>query len=134
MGFSNAPATTQVRPEQVWGHLVLEHLDSVHGHDGHPHPVAPNQLRITVDINSDQGKWDCSLLRAEHLLGVLAQVAADPGVERDRLLHCDTPKGFGEERPSGTLMGPPDRFGRHRRGWRPPPTARVWRRARTPGT
>jgi hypothetical protein len=92
-----------VRPEQVWGHLVLEHLDTVHGHDGHPYPVAPNQFRITVDIHSDQGKWDCSLLRAEHLLGVLAQVAADPSVERDGLLHPDTPKGFSKGYSSGMI-------------------------------
>src|SRR6266536_462978 len=83
-------------PEQVRRHLVLEQFDTIDGHDRHPYPIAPSQLRVTVDIHRDQGKWDRSLLGAEHLLGVLAQVAAHPGVERDRLLHFHTPKGFTE--------------------------------------
>src|SRR6266508_2263391 len=121
-------------PEQVRRHLVLEQFDTIDGHDRHPYPIAPSQLRVTVDIHRDQGKWDRSLLGAEHLLGVLAQVAAHPGVERDRLLHFHTPKGFTEGYSFPRFMVPPDRFGRHRWAWRPSVTGRVWRRARTPGT
>src|SRR5512132_639108 len=87
MGFSISANPAQPGPQQVNRHLVVEQVLAVQRQHRDPHPVAAGQLGVAVDVHQLQPERLGRLLLAQDPLGLLAQVAAGPGVEGDRPAH-----------------------------------------------